>query len=151
MSNWGYGTKQEELLTRKLSEKIIFRDLSPVVGSGNQFYAKEDLTNEVVLCQVKSTKSLSYNIGIKDVKKLVYNSFAVFKFPIFIINFSKANTLKFLVLRSFTDNYPEHLRSGFTAKWNIVAQSRTIKTKEVHGSHIFDDIEMVLLNFEDFE
>lgn len=149
MSQWDYGTKQEGMLAESLLEKDLFKGLTQVVGSGNQFYAKEDLTNTLALCQVKSTKDLSLSVSTKDVKKLVYNAFAVFKFPVFIVNFSKPKIVKFLVLKSFVNSYPQYLTPKFSQQFTI-SKNKKITTLDFHKEYLFDDITMLLLAPSDF-
>jgi hypothetical protein len=145
MSSWRYGTKQEELLKEKFFNKVLLKDIQLVPGSGNRFYAKEDLTNNQVLCQVKSTKSFKYTISQVDVKKLVIHSFSVFKFPVFIVNFSKLGVQKVLFLKSTLADKKEFLVPNFESDFPE-AHSKVIKPDQTPASYIFDDIEMVLVD-----
>lgn len=72
--------------------------LKQVPGSGNGWVSKEDGENENVLCQLKSTDSLSYRVDIRDVNALLHNASVTHKVPVFAIQFLQTDDV-FLLAR----------------------------------------------------
>lgn len=108
-SAYSYGTIQENKLSVKLNDKLLFHDVDTTVGSGNQFYVKEDLIGEKILAQVKSTKSAMYSLKPIDFKKLEVNAYKADKIPVFIVNFSKYNKQIFFIPESYIESLKDYL------------------------------------------
>ena len=92
---------------RKRSGKFYYRNeretmerlgMKQVPGSGNGWVAKEDGENDNVLCQLKSTDSMSYRVLLKDVNALLYNASVTHKIPVFAVQFLQTDDL-FLMVR----------------------------------------------------
>jgi hypothetical protein len=61
--------------------------LKQVVGSGNTWLAKEDGSNDFILCQLKSTDAQSIKVNQKDIRMLEKNASVEHKLPVFAIQF----------------------------------------------------------------
>ena len=105
-STYRYGIKSERNLKELLSDRKLFSGLKMVPGSGNQFFAKEDLMGDDVLVQVKSTRSKTYRLNQLDFRKLENNAIRFDKIPVFVVRFTKYNKDFFLLpdnrLKSFS-------------------------------------------------
>ena len=71
--------------------------LKPIPGSGSGWVHKEDMENENLLVQLKSTDSSSYRIQLLDLKKLEYHANISNKQPIFLLQFLQDNRLYAIV------------------------------------------------------
>lgn len=146
-SAYSYGTIQENKLSIKLNEKILFHGVDTTVGSGNQFYVKEDLIGEKVLAQVKSTKSSIHFLKPIDFKKLEVNAYKADKIPIFIINFSKYKKQVFLIPENSIDSIKEYLHE---TPEHIIGLAKIWFSTAHRTYHMINNIKYLGYFFEDF-
>lgn len=83
-----------------------------VPGSGNGWVAKEDGENDNVLCQLKSTDSMSYRVGLKDVNELLHNAAVTHKVPVFAVQFLQTDDLFLLVRPLDVPELAKYIETG---------------------------------------
>ena len=83
-----------------------------VPGSGNGWVAKEDGENDNVLCQLKSTDSMSYRVGLKDINALLHNASVTHKVPVFAVQFLQTDDLFLLVRPIDVPELAKYIETG---------------------------------------
>lgn len=83
-----------------------------VPGSGNGWVAKEDGENDNVLCQLKSTDSMSCRVGLKDVNALLHNAAVTHKVPVFAVQFMQTDDLFLLVRPIDVPELAKYIETG---------------------------------------
>ena len=125
MSNWRYGVNNEFSLVELIESRKLFSGAATVPGSGNQAHSKEDLSCDIVLIQVKSTRASSYSPKKLDLKKLEYHSKLVGKVPVFLISFTKFSSNKFLLSEEDFLELRDYITSDcFRGWWNLLLTSK---------------------------
>ena len=81
-------------------------------GSGNGWVAKEDGENDNVLCQLKSTDSMSYRVGLKDINELLHNASVTHKVPVFAVQFLQTDDLFLLVRPLDVPELAKYIETG---------------------------------------
>lgn len=111
-TTYAYGIRGENKVLSKVCNKSLFSGVDTVVGSGNQFYAKEDLHGDKVLAQVKTTKSSMFSLKPLDFKKLEANASRVDKIPVFVVNFSRYRVAVFFIPDDYSESVQEYLENN---------------------------------------
>jgi hypothetical protein len=108
MQKYTYGVKGEEYVLKKLEKCTVFKGISGVPGSGNQFYAKEDLKSDLFILQVKTTEKDSFRITHKDFALLDTWGIKNSLIPLFVIFFEVRDTIKLAFDVSYLDLFRRH-------------------------------------------
>lgn len=90
-----------------------------VPGSGNGWVAKEDGENDNVLCQLKSTDSMSYRVGLRDVNALLHNAAVTHKIPVFAVQFLQTDDLFLLVRPIDVPELAEYIKTGVNERSEV--------------------------------
>lgn len=102
-----------------------------VPGSGNGWVAKEDGENDNVLCQLKSTDSMSYRVGLKDVNALLHNAAVTHKVPVFAVQFMQTDDLFLLVRPIDVPELAKYIETGVNERSednDIVSSETEVKS-----------------------
>lgn len=90
--------------------------LKQIPGSGNGWVAKEDGSNDFVLCQLKSTDAQSIKVNQKDIRMLEKNAATEHKYPLFAIQFLNTGELWLMAKPEDFPNITEYIKIGSTEK-----------------------------------
>ena len=104
--------------------------LKQVPGSGNGWVSKEDGENENVLCQLKSTDSLSYRVDIRDVNALLHNASVTHKVPVFAIQFLQTDDVFLLARPIDVPELARYIETGVASS----DENGIIDVDQDHGS-----------------
>jgi hypothetical protein len=97
---------------RNENEVMESLGLKQTAGSGNGWVAKEDGSNEHILCQLKSTDAQSISVKLKDIKTLEGNAAIEHKLPVFAVQFLSDGSVYLLVSPSNIQEVARYLDSG---------------------------------------
>lgn len=76
--------KEKQKHEKKVMQRLGF---TPTVGSGNQWWDKEDGKCDAMLAQLKATKLDSQSLKREDIRKLMENAALVNKTPVFVMDY----------------------------------------------------------------
>lgn len=86
--------------------------LEPTLNSGSGWIAKEDGTNDYLICQLKSTDAQSIKVNQKDLRILEKNAVIEHKLPVFAIQFLNTGEIWLMVKPMHIDGIGEYLSTG---------------------------------------
>lgn len=132
VSTYAYGIKQENKMLTRLEGKRLFAGIDTVTGSGNQFYAKEDLCGDLILAQVKSTKAAMFSLKPLDFKKLEANALKFDRIPVFIVNFSRQQFAMLFISSEYTESISAYLEKDIPEQILGLAKITTNSSRTFH-------------------
>jgi hypothetical protein len=144
---YSYGIIQENKLSVKLNDKLLFKGVETTAGSGNQFYVKEDLIGDKIIAQVKSTKSSVYPFKPIDFKKLEVHAYKADKIPVFIVNFSKYKKQIFFIAETYRENIKEYL---YETPGHFLGLAKVWASTVYRTYHVINNVKYLGYFFEDF-
>lgn len=101
--------------------------LEATYNSGSGWIEKEDGQSEYVICQLKSTDSDSFRIGIRDINILESNARVAHKVPLFIVQFLKSNDLFALVRLEDIPQISDFINTGVCERQECIVSDESIE------------------------
>ncbi|MEO0075967.1 MAG: hypothetical protein ABIK31_07725 [candidate division WOR-3 bacterium] len=159
-NKYKFGISGEIKIANYLSDCILFKNLKVISGSGKYAHKKEDLTNELVLIQVKTTKKNIYSIKFRELVNLIENAKKIYKIPFFCIYFSSVNSIKILIPLDWFSDIKDYLTDKslnlvtetIDAGTNDNKQKNShINPNELHVFYTVNDITLFILHKYDFK
>ena len=96
------------------NEAEVMEDLglAQVPGSGSSWVAREDGSNDHILCQLKSTDANSIRVNKQDIDELAWNAAVEHKMPVFAIQFVNSNEVYLVVRPLDLPEMAKYIKSG---------------------------------------
>ena len=113
------------------NEKEVMKQLgiTATYNSGSGWLEKEDGQSEYVICQLKSTDSDSFRVGIRDINILESNARVAHKVPLFIVQFLKTNDLFALMRLEDIPQISEVINTGCCEIKECIVSEKKIQRK----------------------